>query len=114
MSYIYPIIILLMLLGGWYGKTLVDDSWEGKIKEANAKIKTAEALASTQAIKGEKTVEVRFVRLEPNIEAVRESARGLELSPAAIDVYCSIGVLNPVDCARLQSRPASGSTKTDN
>lgn len=106
--YIYAVIIAALLFGGWYGKGLIDDSWEAKITDANAKIEKAEAKAATQATQGEKITEVRYVRLEPTVEAIRKAAEKLVLPPAAIDVYCSIGVLDPTDCARLQSRPTAG------
>lgn len=111
-AWAYALIVLAVIgaVSGtalWY-KGAIDTKWKAEITEANAKIKTLEAAAKVQIEKSTAAVEVRYVTIQPKVDAVitAEGCARQPLPDDAVAVLRSLGLLD--DDLKPADQPGAG------
>lgn len=93
----------------WY-KSAIDAGWESKIAAENARVKALEAAAKVQIEKSNTVVEVRYVKLQPKVDAVKtaEGCARVPLPDDAAAVLRGLGLLDDSHATGLQPGAAAG------
>ena len=117
-AYLAIAVVVIGAVSGvalWY-KGAIDAGWNAKITEANAKIKTLEDAAKVQIEKSNTVIEVRYVKIQPEVDAVKlaEGCARQPLPDDAIAVLRSLGLLADADKPADKPGAGAGSAATTN